>query len=83
MNYMKIILIIFKYFLFFLDTILFKDYNNIIEYTESWIFLIGKVFYLFCIIIVVIIKKMKKINETLISSCFTIKLVVEKKLLHI
>lgn len=83
MNYMKIILIIFKYFLFFLDTILFKDYNNIIEYIESWIFLIGKVFYLFCIIIVVIIKKMKKINETLISSCFTIKLVVEKKLLHI
>lgn len=61
MNYMKIILIIFKYFLFFLDTILFKDYNNIIEYIESWIFLIGKVFYLFCIIvIIVIIKKMKK-----------------------
>lgn len=78
MNYMKIILIIFKYFLFFLDTILFKDYNNIIEYIESWIFLIGKVFYLFCIIIVVIIKKMKKINETLISSCLSENKILKK-----
>lgn len=78
MNYMKIILIIFKYFLFFLDTILFKDYNNVIEYIESWIFLMGKVFYLSCIIIVVIIKKMKKINETLISSCLSENKILKK-----